>query len=122
MKIGDRFGEWTIIGKSDKPGYAKCRCSCGRVYDVKKSNLSSGRSTKCMAHRSHPMQAGDKFGSWTVIKDDPDSISYVWCQCSCGEVHRVYKPTLLNGTSTRCGVCKRGSKKKTPKSSMGKDR
>lgn len=45
--IGERFGEWTVIGPSKRPRHAQCRCKCGRTKDVHKSNLADGKSTQC---------------------------------------------------------------------------
>lgn len=45
--IGDVFGNWEIIGHSDKRGYnnstyVKCKCICGKIKDVDIHNLRRG--------------------------------------------------------------------------------
>jgi hypothetical protein len=55
INIGDRFGEWTVIGESFHrrlPSGAKvmmhpCRCSCGREANLQRGNLKQGLSTRC---------------------------------------------------------------------------
>lgn len=48
--IGQRFGQWTVIGLSDRPRYVFCRCSCGCERDVYVASLRNGRSTRCSKH------------------------------------------------------------------------
>jgi hypothetical protein len=61
------FGRWTVISVVDQPGpkLYECRCACGKVKIVRRSNLVSGKSTGCQechllrarshAHRPKPI-------------------------------------------------------------------
>lgn len=47
---GRVFGDWKVIGKSEKPYYWTCRClRCGREKDVYKSSLVLGKSSRCQS-------------------------------------------------------------------------
>ena len=46
IEIGDKVGEWRIIGK--EPGYKyKVECSCGTVTTVGRHSLVKNRSKMC---------------------------------------------------------------------------
>jgi hypothetical protein len=52
---------------------------------------------------------GKIFGKLTVIRKDPDSTPkkvYWFCECSCGNLHRVYGAELRNGGCKSCGCLK----------------
>lgn len=47
------FGEWTVLGRSDKKAKNKsvvwsCICTCGRIFDVNGNSLRTIASTKCV--------------------------------------------------------------------------
>lgn len=44
--IGSTFGRWTVIGRPID-GKVECRCECGIVKMVHKSNLTTGKSSSC---------------------------------------------------------------------------
>lgn len=53
---GRSYGSWTVTGRApDVPTVKEtiwaCRCTCGTVQDVPRSNLLRGRSTKCLKCR-----------------------------------------------------------------------
>ena len=50
---GKKFGQWTVleyhgIGPDRMTRLWLCKCSCGRIDTISRSNLTSGGSTKCM--------------------------------------------------------------------------
>lgn len=50
--IGKRTGQWDVLSASNKPSlggnkYLHCRCSCGREFDVLRTTLVNGQSTRC---------------------------------------------------------------------------
>ncbi len=51
VKIGDNYGEWTVIGmpfkRSQKYVVALCRCSCGIEREVATSKLWGGKTKTC---------------------------------------------------------------------------
>src|SRR5580692_9575046 len=49
---GKRFGNWTVIGLSDKRNNNRnihwwCQCACGIKREIPSSNLTMGLSTSC---------------------------------------------------------------------------
>jgi len=51
VNIGDRFGEWTLIGeepsRKSRKRMMRCVCTCGNERIVQFGDLRSGKSTKC---------------------------------------------------------------------------
>lgn len=47
IKIGTKFGDWEVLGKSKEPGKLICRCSCNTVKNVSKARLLEGRTKSC---------------------------------------------------------------------------
>lgn len=50
--VGLKFGEWTVISKTDERqnGHVlwECQCSCGKIYKVITPNLTQKISTRCI--------------------------------------------------------------------------
>lgn len=50
LKVGDKFGEWTVIDteRFSKHGhvYVQCQCSCGAIRDVASTALLRGKTLK----------------------------------------------------------------------------
>ena len=98
--IGKKYGEWTVLGLSDKKRYLTCRCECGTVKDVAAYSLISGRSTNCGCKNKIDL-IGHKFGSWTVIKRIEGSR---WlCRCTCGKLKIHTTSNLKAGRTLSCG-------------------
>lgn len=114
MDIGDKFGEWTVIGKSDKPYYCKCQCSCGVIRDVYCSSLRNGKSLSCGHLREererryiNEKYIGKRFGRLTPIKRlDKDGAIWFICKCDCGNTCEVNIECLRTGTTKSCGCIK----------------
>ena len=100
--IGKKYGEWTVLGLSDKKRYLTCRCECGTVKDVAAYSLISGKSTNCGCKRGLDL-VGKKFGDLTVI--GRDELSGWICKCSCGNITTAGAYHLLRGKRMSCG-CK----------------
>ena len=47
VNIGEKYGRWTVIGKSSDKRKARCRCECGNESDVFIQNLVRGLSISC---------------------------------------------------------------------------
>lgn len=62
FKIGDVFGEWTIIDsypcRIGKNVSYKCQCRCSEVAYVRRNMLSTGKSTKCRKCSSNHLYKG----------------------------------------------------------------
>lgn len=55
--IGQVFGKWTVINKSEKRSrnggiYWHCKCDCGKEKDVLSQSLRNGRSLSCGNHNN----------------------------------------------------------------------
>lgn len=118
MKVGDRYGEWEIIGEASKPYYSLCRCSCGRVKEVNNSTLRLGKSRSCghvvveknlrnLKKRSDERILGKRFGRLTAVErvDAPGNARYI-CKCDCGNEVTVKATLLLTGKTKSCGCYK----------------
>ena len=110
VKIGNKYNEWTVIGKGTKPKYFKCRCSCGVEREVYYSSLVNGKSQSC-GHIWKPIRndekyIGNRFGRLTVIKrvNDVGRSRYL-CKCDCGNEIIVLGNQLGNGVYS-CGCLK----------------
>ncbi len=65
--IGNKYGEWTVLGPSEITRRVWCRCSCGYECAVRKHDLKRGSSTKCKACAS--LQNGEKNNNWKGVGD-----------------------------------------------------
>jgi hypothetical protein len=126
---GSRFGKWTIKKRHKKVGgrdLYHCICDCGTLKLVNISDLSSGRTTKCLRCRqgkSMPSDmVGKKFGKWSVIEyvDIGKPSRNYMCVCDCGTQKIVRGDLLRNGRSSRCKECRYGDLKKIRESMIGK--
>lgn len=115
--IGKKFGNLTVISEleeRDKNGKIICRClcDCGNYCNVKKINITTGRTKSCGCIKASSIDdnyfIGKTFGELTVISFSKKSknIKYYKCICSCGNVIDVNCYNLKDGRSTNCG-CKR---------------
>lgn len=119
---GHRFGKWLVLREADKSTSGQirylCKCDCGTEAVVHAGNLKNGTSTSCgcykhskeyglkISERNAEDITGKKFGSWTALRRDSDSINKTvrWlCRCECGSVKSVIKSSLIKGSSTSCG-------------------
>ena len=135
-KAGEVFGNLTFIERVEDyitpsgKHYIQysCRCSCGEVINVLKSNLLGGKSRQCqkckqcMLNRlstergelSDP-EIGKQFKYLTflekIYKNDMYGrpIQYYRCKCVCGNIVEIAKSSILSGASTSCGCMNRKS-------------
>lgn len=49
--MGMIFNRWSIIGIGNKTGYAKCKCYCGVIKDVRVDGLKKGFSKSCGCYK-----------------------------------------------------------------------
>jgi len=119
IKIGDKFGEWTVLKKSDISSHHTCECSCGVVKDILNTTLLNGESKSCgHAKTLHNAQShykntdkkilGNTFGHWTPLKRvNANGRATYLCRCSCGVEREVLARSLLGGVSKSCGHIKK---------------
>lgn len=106
-KMGDKFGDWEVIGEIDKSTYkVMCRCSCGVERAVNIYTLINKTSTNC-GHLKNLDRVidlkGRHFGKLEVIKYLGDQR---WeCKCSCGNTCIKHRNNLLDGRATQCPIC-----------------
>lgn len=122
LSIGQKFGEWIVIGdefkKSSLSGvfHVPVRCSCGNESLVLKAALKSKTSTCCKEcsgkkRRSINVFPGKKFGSWTVVCEleaivrSGKPVRRVLACCSCGTERSLELIGLVHGRSVCCLDC-----------------
>lgn len=112
--IGDKFGDWTVIGDTfSKNGhtYVTVQCNCGKVSNLCLSDLIHNRAhscRKCSARRRghiHELHVGDKIKKWTIIEGPRVRNSTVQfkVQCECGSSRWIQPNELLN--PNKCFSC-----------------
>lgn len=115
IPIGEQFERWTIIGTSQRYGYAICQCECGAIKEVYFSNILRGKSKSCGCYKEekrHDVKnprfvdlTGIQFGEWNVLYRAPSQKGQtMWhCKCSCGIERDVNARRLKSGESKSCG-------------------
>lgn len=115
MKVGDKFGEWEVIGEASKPYHSLCKCSCGKIKEVNNSTLRLGKSKSCghdiekqtrdrCYNRTDQQVLGKKFGKLTVVERvNSEGSSRYRCRCDCGNEIIVRSSYLLTGSTKSCG-------------------
>ena len=104
---GQTFGEWTVLEYVGNHLW-KCKCSCGKISNVKTFNLTeakrTGKDYKC-AQCSYKDKlddlTGKTFGKLKVIKYAGEQ-KYL-CQCECGKTKIIAGKSLKNGSTRSCG-------------------
>lgn len=99
---GEVFNDWTVLSFAGDYKW-NCRCSCGKIKAVCKSDLVSGKSKNC-GHTRTPDLKGKKFGMLTPLKYLGDNL---WeCRCDCGNITNVLTNNLVNNSTKSCGCLK----------------
>ncbi|WP_308748361.1 AP2 domain-containing protein [uncultured Anaerococcus sp.] len=123
IRIGDKFGEWTVIDRAEKPYYSLCRCSCGNVKEVNNSTLRLGKSKSCghikanriakiSREKSEKAYIGKKFGKLYVVKRvNSTGESRYLCRCDCGN-EIIVEGRKLGRRVYSCGCLKSKNSKK----------
>lgn len=103
IKAGDRFNSWEVIGPAEKKNYYTCRCDCGKVKDVLKYQLTSGKSKGC-GHQNHVRThhlEEQTFGVWKVLEYVGDQ--KYRCECTvCGKQRDILWYRLTEGYTKGC--------------------
>lgn len=114
VKVGDKFGEWTVLEPQGKKILCECSCEEHTQKLVYKYDLLDGKSASCGCSKKNKdlpdVKEGDVFGRWTILKVDG---VFSECECSCDEhtKKRVKNYTLQTGASTCCGCIKKEENK-----------
>lgn len=118
---GMTFGSLMVIGKAERQRknggiWWRCKCSCGKDYEVPGTLLVTGRRTNCggKAHEKNYATAditGQKFNMLTALY--PTSArnargSVMWrCRCDCGKELDVSYNELVYSSIQSCGCRKK---------------
>ncbi|MBR1454666.1 MAG: hypothetical protein IJ593_08520 [Lachnospiraceae bacterium] len=105
--LGEKYGDWTVIGVGQTRDSVICRCSCGVEREVSIYNLKSGASKSC-GHATNAFKdlTGLKFGKLLVISYNAEDKKYL-CKCDCGREAFVKRGDLTSGNTKSCGNCNR---------------
>lgn len=123
IKVGNRYGAWTVLALSDAehPGKVLCRCDCGTVRWLFRSPLRCGRTKSCGCHTGaqyidYGLHAGDKVGYWTIVKQKGD---HFYCRCECGTERWIQVSILLQRRSLSCGCHRQDNQDYTSAMELG---
>ena len=120
IKEGIQINDLTVIKKGrvdiTKSGHKMqrwvCKCKCGRIVEILKQGLKSGKAKNCKECYAEDL-TGKQFGNFTVIGKAPDYIrkngKHVrrWeCKCICGNIRYLTKTALKRGAQNSCGCIK----------------
>ena len=116
IKVGDKFGDWTVINTDvpsrNKARYIQCQCKCGVINEINASALRNGKSSSCKScsarKRTTKLEIGSKYKHWTVISgpEYKDSFAYYKVKCDCGtEVYKLPSEILNKNKHFQCEKC-----------------
>ena len=116
LKIGDKFGEWTIINteRFSKHGhvYVQCQCSCGVIKDVASTALLRGKTLSCKScskrKETHKFKIGEHIKHWTILEGPIYINGYgkYKVQCDCGTItYRLPIELLYKDRGFSCKKC-----------------
>jgi hypothetical protein len=108
LRIGETFGEWTVLKEtrsSDGRVAYLCRCSCGTERIITARQLVYGTSTSCGCVSTNFYDlTGKTFG---LLHVDKYAGNQEWeCTCSCGNKIIAVGERLRKGEIVRCSKCK----------------
>lgn len=108
---GKRFGHWLVLkfafirkGKT----YFECKCDCGNICVTTSVHLKRGNSTKCKQCSGTaltPINIGNVFGMWTVIRLVKNKHIKYLCKCKCGKEQLIYSNSLKYKKTEQCRAC-----------------
>ena len=114
VKIGQKFGELTIIREVDPVCASRkfrCLCSCGVEEDKYLTSIKNGKQdccSECSKKRRRVDLTGKRFGLLTVVSPSEEDYKHYnpkWnCVCDCGNTLTTGRATLQSGTTNSCGL------------------
>lgn len=103
--IGRRYGKLLIIKELPNNRFF-CKCDCGNVVEVFKTNLSTGQKVNCGCETRLKLDyTNRRFGNLTALNYDVKKRKWL-CKCDCGNSIYVTARNLTYGNTTSCG-CKK---------------
>lgn len=124
---GEEINGIQILSEIGKNGYGKyeyrCKCVCGKIFNVVGEALLSGKTKSCGCSRKKLRSrlidiTGKRFDSLVVLWYNKNTGKW-HCKCDCGNECEHTGTRLRNGTVKSCGCLKkvarrvRGSKNRT---------
>lgn len=120
---GQRFGNLVVLYRDESkpkgkgcPVYWTCKCDCGNITSVSRSNLRSGQikscgclSKKLLSQRTLKDLTGQRFGRLVVLQRDETKPKghghkvYWICKCDCGNIKSIMGEHLRDKTTQSCG-------------------
>lgn len=113
--IGQKFNKLLIIDeiKKNNEYYLKCKCDCGNITIVKKSNVLNGHTQSCGCKQKNKLYdklVGKRYGKLVVLKQldkaDRNGHKHFICKCDCGNQVEVLGANLIHNQTQSCG-CKK---------------
>lgn len=119
------FGMLKVEGRAARPAnrrdncsFWRCRCECGKVVVVARSNLVAGHTRSCgCSRRAKADLSGQTHGKLYVMERAPRPEAetgyqrnlYNWfrCRCKCGRVVVLPAEYITSGSNASCGCAKR---------------
>ena len=107
-----KYGKLIILNifRLNSKIFCECKCDCGNVIKVLKSNLLNGKKIDCgcrLKEKKKQVILHKKFEKLEVIDTYTENNKlFCKCKCDCGNVIKVLKSNLLNGKKTDCGCLK----------------
>ena len=110
-----RFGRLIVLREDDKDTKkCICKCDCGNIVSVNKSNLKRGFTTSCGCYHTEVVSkqrndlTGKRFGRLTVVErvDNKDDAVRYLCRCDCGNEVVVRAASLMANFTKSCGCLK----------------
>ena len=116
LKIGDKFGEWTVINteRFSKHGhvYVQCQCSCGVIKDIASTALLRGKTLSCKScsrrKETYKFKIGEHIKHWTILEGPVyiDGHGKYKVQCDCGTItYRLPIELLYKNRDFSCKKC-----------------
>lgn len=121
---GSKFGMLTLVKEASRdPGtgkrQAECRCDCGKTTIAKLAHIRSGNTQSCGCRKASNGSrratdlTGRRFGRWTALAVDPDSIGTgvrrFLARCDCGTERTLASSSLTSGHTLSCGCAHAGA-------------
>lgn len=116
IKVGDKFGDWTVVNV-DVPSrngarYVECQCKCGTIKEIILSGLRRGKSSSCKSCSRRKtttiLRIGSKYKHWTVLNGPvyKNSTAYYKVRCDCGtETYKLPIELLYENRDFQCEKC-----------------
>ena len=121
--IGAQINKWIIFDIVERRHkdigyvYAKCKCTCGTVRDVRLSKLLDNTCKDCgCGHIERRQEKVSKqyehlinttINGWTILDiippDEKHHDTFVMCKCRCGTIKEVRLFYITSGRSKDCG-------------------